>query len=47
MKQLSKQTLCYTCYGCSRLEGLIEGVYSCKDYVRVEKKEIEGEQIKI
>lgn len=38
MKQIDKQYLCYTCYGCNRLElEDFKGVYRCKNYMKKER----------
>lgn len=51
MEQIGKDRLCFTCYGCNRLEvDYFNGVYRCKDYekgVRCNEKEsIKGTQSK-
>jgi hypothetical protein len=43
MKQIDKKYLCYTCYGCNRLElETFQGVYRCKNYIKGAK---ENEQV--
>ena len=38
MKQIDKQYICYTCYGCGRLElEEFKGVYRCKNYIKKER----------
>lgn len=38
MKQIDKDRLCYTCYGCNRLENSdFNGTYRCLNYIKAER----------
>lgn len=48
MKQIDKQYICYTCYGCSRLEiEEFKGVCRCKNYIKKERAKEEVERRRI
>ena len=46
MKQIDKQYLCYTCYGCLREEDeIFAGVYRCDNYIKKEMSKDEDRHI--
>ena len=39
MKEINKKTLCYTCYGCNRLENeWFMGINKCENYINARKE---------